>query len=164
MMPMQQVPRPPRQVSATHPLLSLSKCLFLLLLVVSFLVALPSALAGVLLWVRVVTLRDAREFVRGMRAAAIFGVIVYSLWIWLANPLPWLWSALFFDLVRHQWTPFEQGVLLVWAFHLWLAPACGLVDVLLIPQCTLFSREKVQLKEGPPREEEALVAQALIHF
>ncbi len=102
-----QVPRPPRQVSATPPLLSLSKCLlFLLLLVVSLLVALPSALAGVLLWVRVVTLRDAREWVRGMTATAVFGVIVYGLWIWLANPLPWLWNALSFDLVRHQWTQF----------------------------------------------------------
>src|SRR5947207_14503088 len=120
MMPMQQVPRPPRQVSATHPLLSLSKCLFLLLLVVSFLVALPSALAGVLLWVRVVTLRDARECVRGMRAAAIFGVIVYGLWIWLANPLPWLWNALSFDLAHHLWVSFEHMVLFLWAFHLWL--------------------------------------------
>ncbi len=163
-----QVPRPPRQVSATPPLLSLSKCLlFLLLLVVSLLVALPSALAGVLLWVRVVTLRDAREWVRGMTATAVFGVIVYGLWIWLANPLPWLWNALSFDLVRHQWTQFEQMVLLVWAFHLWLAPACGLVAVLLIPQHTVFSRGEVRLKEESQREdreEEALVAQALTHF
>src|SRR5260370_13032617 len=96
MMPMQHVPRPPRQVSMAHSLLALGKGL---LLVIVFLVVLPSALIGVLLWVRVVTVRDAREWVRGITAAASFGWIVYCLCIWLANPLPLLFRALSLHLV-----------------------------------------------------------------
>ena len=48
MMPMQHVPRPPRQVSTAHALLALLKGL---LLVIVFLVVLPSALIGAALYI-----------------------------------------------------------------------------------------------------------------
>src|ERR1700682_2299550 len=113
MMQVQQS-RPPSQVSATNTPLSIVKSILLpVVLVLSLLVALPSAFVGILLWLRTITLRDAREWMRGTTATAIFGLIVYGLWIWLADPLPWLWSALTFDLAHHFWTPFETTGLLL---------------------------------------------------
>ncbi len=168
MMQVQQ-PRPPSQVSAANPSLFLVKSILLIVvLVLSLLLAFPSAFIGGLLWLRTITLRDAREWMRGTTAAAIFGLIVYGLWIWLADPLPGLWNALTFDLAHHLWTAFEHTGALLWAFNLWLAPACGVLYVALTPRREDQRRGSGQPKQMPQadyeREENEQTTQALVQF
>lgn len=161
--------RPLRQVSVAKRPLSLAKSLFLIVvLVFSFLLAFPSALVGLLLWFRALTLHDAREWTRGTAAAAIFGLLAYGGWIWLADPLPWLWSVLIFDLVHRLWTPFQHTGLLLWAFNLWLAPTCGVLYTALTPRYRQASRDA----SGRPKDvhvedegrEQRQVTQNLVQF
>jgi hypothetical protein len=100
--------------------------LFLLLVCVSVVSALPSLVVGLFLWLWQVKAYDRREVKRGLIAASIFGALMYGLWCVFANPLPWLWGSITFDLARHLWSAGEHLIGLLWAFNLWLAPFCGL--------------------------------------
>src|SRR5260370_30737537 len=72
---------------------------------------------------------DPREFRRGVSAAGIFGLIIYLLWIVLANPLPLLWPGFLVALHYH----ILQPAALFWAFNLWLSPLVGLFFFALAP-------------------------------
>src|SRR5712691_8803619 len=115
----------PRPASALEYPLTIGKWLvFPVVLVVTFLLALPSLALGLLLWLWSSLAFDKREFGRGLAAVAIFGIIVYAIWVWVGDPLPWLWQNLTGDLARHLWQAAGHTLLLLWAFNLWLAPAC----------------------------------------
>src|SRR5258708_5307771 len=72
---------------------------------------------------------DPREFRRGVSAAGIFGLIIYLLWIVLANPFPLLWPSFLVALHHHVLQP----AALFWAFNLWLSPLVGLLFFALAP-------------------------------
>src|SRR5215472_8908521 len=96
--------------------------LFPLMLGVTCLVALPSLLIGLVLWWRAMVAWDPREFWRGVWAAAVFGLVGYVAWIWLASPLPWLLSALAYGVQHHLWQEALQAIGLLWLLHILLAP------------------------------------------
>ncbi|HLZ55561.1 MAG TPA: hypothetical protein VKR06_01325, partial [Ktedonosporobacter sp.] len=168
MMQIQQQKRPPGQGGSQKALMK--SLLVSLTFLLSGLFALPALLLGVLLWVRAVTLQDAREWMRGSIAAAVFGLVVYGLWLWLSDPFPWLWSIFASDLVAHLWGAMGRDVLLLWLFHLLLFPALGVLLSVLVPcfpSLPVKGGDKARLKgeasqdyEHHEREEQALVVQA----
>ncbi|MGH2478105.1 MAG: hypothetical protein ACRDHW_00400 [Ktedonobacteraceae bacterium] len=106
---------------------------FFLLVLFAALVALPTLLLGLILWWIASRAFDPHEYWRGLWAVAVFGIVVYAVWVYLGNPLPFLWNTLRFDLVRHLWHAAEQPGLLLWLFNLWLAPVCAPLLVGLFP-------------------------------
>src|SRR5579883_2215547 len=165
----QQPPRPPsRSPGLDVSLSALRFFLFPVVVCVSFLFALPTLLIGLLLWLWERGAYDTREFRRGLVAASVFGVVVYGLWAWLANPLPWLWQGISSNLARHLLQPLEYLVGLLWAFNLWLAPLCGLALASLSPFGQFPRRGQGQVKmvheAEYEREETAQVTAALAQF
>ncbi len=112
---------------------ALRALLFVLVVGMAAACALPSLLLGLCCWFWAVTAYDPREFQRGLLAVSIFGVGVYGLWLWLADPLPWLWRGILFALTWHLLPSLEHLLGWLWAFNLWLAPLCGLLLVHLAP-------------------------------
>jgi hypothetical protein len=143
--------------------------LFPLFLVLAMFAALPSLIVGLLLWWRTVAAFDRREFWRGLWAAAVFGVICYIVWIWLADPLPGLVANLFTDTARHLWRQAAQVTGLLWLFNLWLAPLVAPVLVGLYPRGLVLSQSQVAAPKQPApiqyqREEDEQIAQQLVQL
>ena len=142
--------------------------LFPLVSALAGVLAFPSLVLGLFLWWRATRSFDSREFWRGTWAAATFGVIVYALWVWLGDPLPWLWQGITYDLARHLWAPGEQLLELLWLFNLWLAPACAVLLAQLYPGRWKPFAPAGQVKQPAAgdyeREEHALTAHTLFQF
>lgn len=162
-----QRPRPASPASALDLPLAVGKwLLFPAVLVVSFFLALPTLIFGLLLWLWSSLAFDKREFARGLTAVAAFGIIVYAIWVWLGDPLPWLWQNLTGDLAHHLWQPGWHVLFLLWAFNLWLAPACGVV----LPRLSPLRRKQAAAPLKQPYQgeyelaEAASVSQALSQF
>jgi hypothetical protein len=170
MMQVQQKPtwEPRNRPGLDAPLSALRFVLFPLVVCVSALWAFPSLMIGLLLWVWQARAYDKRELGRGLVAVSVFGVIIYGLWVWFADPLPWLWQGITFDVARRLFQPLEYLVGLLWAFNLWLAPLCGLALAHLSPFRRLPHRSAVHLKSVDQgtyeREETALISSAMAQF
>ncbi len=166
---MRQVLQPgPIRRSVDIPLSTAKAMLFLIVFALGVVLALPSLSLGLLLWWRATSSHDSREFWRGTWAVAIFGAIVYALWIWLGDPLPWLWQGITYDLAHRLWTPCEQLLVLLWLFNLWLAPACAVLLARLYPgRIEPFAptgRVKQLSVSDYERDEHVLTAHPLFQF
>lgn len=120
--------------------------LFSAAIVVAVFVALPALLLGGLLWRLASIVHDRREYWRSLWAFAVFCVVVYVVWLVLANPLPDLWLALRVDLTHHLWQLAERPAVLFWLFHLWLAPLVAPILAGLYPD-----RQALQLVTAQPK-------------
>lgn len=95
---------------------------FVLLVILSALFTLPGLLVGLCLWWIARRVRDRGEYWRNLVATGIFCLLIYVVWIVLANPLSGLWASFYLDLARHLWHQAECSGWLFWLFNLWLAP------------------------------------------
>jgi hypothetical protein len=87
-----------------------------------------------LLWWIAQGVRDRGEYWRGIVATALFCLVVYGVWIALANPLPALWGSIRLDLARHAFSQAERPGLLFWLFNGFLAPLVAPVLAGLYPK------------------------------
>lgn len=129
-----QQQRPPRTVPVREPIIrGIKQMSFPLFIAFALLLAFPSFLVGFIVWWRSLVVWDRREFWRTAITIAIFGLVGYVAWIWVADPLPWLVSSLLADVGRQAWEAGAQVLTLLWAFNLWLAPAIVPVLAVLYP-------------------------------
>lgn len=167
-----QLQQPPGQVrsqrnSVAANALNIGRLfLFPLVLLVAVLAAFPSLIVGLLLWWKAATAFDRREFWRGLWAAAVFCLICYAVWIWLADPLPGLFAGLLADTARHLWTQAAQVAGSLWLFNLWLAPLLAPIFAGLYPR--QFVRPGPLPIDAPAyqyqEEEDQQNRRALAHF